>query len=811
MQFFVAFLTGVVFFYSYNYFPVATLFVFLLFSVSLFLKKRVLLVFILVCGTAFAFLRYEPEVEIPYVKDKVDVRGVFISYPAKTERGDFKQTFSVASAENVDTGERLTAMSGKEIVLFSERAFDPGMECELGVTILKSRKRLNPGEVTREEPRANLSDIYSEKAGGPSLYLKIQGYRHRLDRYLEENMEKDSGAFVAAITTGRMNNMSEEVRDAFSVTGLAHILSISGSHFGLFSVFLFGIFSFGIKSFPYRFLQRMTIYLTPSQAAAILCLPFMLAYLGLSGASIPAVRSFIMIGLFLFGLIIGKKGYWLNSLLFAAFIIVVWDPEAVFDLSFQLSFIAVLFIGFAVQHSEADKKSGKIFGYIRDSLLMTLSASIGTAPLVAYYFHYFSVISPISNLIVAPLIGFLLIPLSVISCFLYLITGHFIFTPVVSLFSDISIAAVKFLSGVPYAGVSVPAFPPILLILFYSGCIVYLVLNNKARHKKENNVPDDCGPPETGDTKGSLSENDVQDNAIGHRRIRFRKYLVMAPLVPLVVYFLLSVREKNGLSVTFLDVGQGDAAVAELPDGKTMIIDTGRTGRETASFLKYRGKKTVDVLVLSHVHPDHTGGLDTIQNGFRVKEIWDNGRILYPNKMETRSLMRGDVIEGNGYRICALHPYPEFYTMEKSECVSENNDSLVLRIEGNALSFLFTGDIEEEAEQDVAHLGRWMRSNVMKIPHHGGKTSACGSLIAAVCPDIAVISAGRDNSFGHPHQEMLDILPGIQVYRTDIDGAVKISESVKGVEIKTYRESRLRKAESFPDEMKNFAALVKTW
>jgi competence protein ComEC len=661
--------------------------------------------------------------------------------------------------------------SGREIVLFSDRAFDPGTECELGITFLKSRKTLNPGEQSRNDICANLSEIYDLGEKRMSLYSKIQEYRYRINRYIEENFEKESGAFVASVTTGQATNLNEELREAFNATGLAHILSISGTHFGLFSVLLFGMFRAAIKAFPYRVLQRLTIYLTPSQAAAVLCLPFMLAYLGLSGASIPAIRSFIMISLFLSGLIVGRKGYWLNSVLFAAFILAIWEPEYMFSLSFQLSFLAVLCIGFSVQNEDEKKEGGKIIRYVKNALLMTLSASVGTAPLVAYYFHYFSVISPLSNLLIAPLIGFLLIPIAVLSCFLFLVTGHFIFTPIVSALSEMSISSVRLLSTVPHASVNIPAFPMIILLLFYAGLVFYFIF-----HKK--------------------------------------KYLLFVPFVPVVIYLVLSISEKNDLGVTFLDVGQGDSSVIELPDGKTMMIDTGKTGRETASFLKYRGNNAIDFLALSHVHPDHTGGLENIAKRFHVKEILDNGRIILPdefNSMRRSSLNRGALIEGKGYGIYVLHPYAEFYTMQGNEYNAANNDSLVLKIEGDHASFLFTGDIEEEAEENILHLGNWIKSDVIKVPHHGGKTSAYEPFLKAVNPDIAVISAGRDNAFGHPHQETMDALSGVRVFRTDTDGAIKIKETARGLEIKTFRDSQFEKAGSLHDEMKNLKRLFDTW
>jgi len=781
MQFFISFLTGIALFYSFQYFPFSTVFISVLSSIYLLVKKRLLLILIIISGIAFAFIRYESAKDIPDISGKeVTVRGVFESYPSKTDMGIFKQTFNIKSAVDIKTGEGLNEFGGKEVILFSNREFDPGSEFELAIKFLKSRKRLNPGEQSRDDLYANLIDIYDSGNRRISLSSKIQEYRYRLNKYIGENFKKDSGDFIASITTGRTTNMSEELRDSFNKTGLTHILSISGSHFGLFSVFLFSIFSFLIKASPYRLLQRITIFITPSQAAAILCLPFMLAYLGLSGGSVPAVRSFIMICLFLLGLIIGRKGFWLNSLLFAAFVIVVWEPESIFSLSFQLSFLAVLFIGFSLENKEDEKrdnekkKTRRVFRYVKNSVLLTLSASIGTAPLVAYYFHYYSVISPISNLFIAPLIGFILIPLSVISSFLFLITGHFMFTPIVSAVSDMSLLLVKIFSHVPFADIKIPAFPPIVVLLFYAGFIFYFLLNK-------------------------------------------RRYTLVIPFVPIIIYLSLSIFERNELNITYLDVGQGDSSVIELPDGKTMVIDTGKTGRETASFLKYIGKNTVDVLILSHIHIDHTGGLDYIAKRFEVKELWDGGRLIYPQdfithmKVKHRTLNRGDMVEGKGYSIYIFHPYPEFYTMYGSESVEVDNDSLVLKIKGNNKSFLFTGDINEEAEENISHLGNWLKSDILKVPHHGSKNSAYEPFLNTVSPDIAIISVGRDNPFGHPHPETLDALYGVEIFRTDLDGAIKIKESINGLEVKTYKDFQFNKARSFNYERKNIKRLFKTW
>jgi competence protein ComEC len=734
--------------------------------------KKFPFILILIAGTAFAFIRYEPVADLPSIRNPLSLRGIFQSYPTKTERGMFKQSLRIDSALNTKTGEQLYALAGQKIFLLSDRAFYPGTDFEGTARFLQKKIRLNPGARNNNEQFAILVNLAHAKEGRTSLNSLIQKYRYRLHRFFDANFSKDSGSLLKAITLNQKAEIDYELRNAFNTTGLAHILSISGTHFGLFSLFLFSLFSLSIKALPYRILQRLTIFLTPSQAAVLLCLPFMLAYLGLSGASTPAVRSFIMIGLFMIGLIIGRKGFWLNSLFFAAFLLVLLNPATIFSLSFQLSFIAVLFIGFAIAHTRHEQKGDKKFlRYVKNVLVVTLAASIGTAPLVAYHFHYLSLISPLANILIAPLVGFVLIPLSVVSAFLFLITGHFMLTPVVSGLSDFIVSLVTWLAHVPFADIKIPSFPPIIMFLFYTGFIFYFLFQKK------------------------------------------RSTLVI-PFIPLLIYLLLSIPEKSACSISYLDVGQGDSSVIELPDGKTMVIDTGKSGWEAASFLSYRGKTVIDALILSHIHPDHTGGLYYLTRRFTVREIWTNSRIILSHTLrhiKQRELSRGDLVEGNGYRIYVFHPYPEFYSLYGNEYITENNDSLVLKFIVHRKSFLFTGDIEEEAEEDIAHLGTWLQSNVLKVPHHGSKSSAYEPFINTVSPAGAVISVGRDNPFGHPHHETLDAYQGTRIFRTDIDGAVKINISPNGLAFKTYRECQFKKARSFTDELKNIERLFETW
>jgi competence protein ComEC len=772
MQYFILFITGVFLFYALQFFPFLTVTLTLLSFITLALMKKFPFILILLAGSAFAFIRYEPVTDLPSFRDTLSLRGVFQSYPTETERGMFRQSLRIDLALDAKTGEKLHALTGQNIFLLSDRAFDPGTDFEGTARFLRKKIRLNPGARNNNEQFAILVNLTYAKEGKTTLNSLIENYRYRLYRFFDTKFGQDSGSLLKAITLNEKAEIDYDLRNAFNTTGLAHILSISGTHFGLFSMFLFSLFRLIIKALPYRILQRLTIFLTPPQAAVLLCLPFMLAYLGLSGASIPAVRSFIMIGLVMIGMIISRKSFWLNSLFFAAFLLVLLDPATIFSLSFQLSFIAVLFIGFAIAHTMHEQQGGKKFlSYVKNVLVVTLAASIGTAPLVAYHFHYLSLISPVANILISPLVGFVLIPLSVVSAFLFLTTGHFMLTPVISGLSDFIVSLVTWLAHIPFADIKIPSFPPIIMFLFYTGFIFYFLFKK-------------------------------------------RRFTLVIPFIPLLIYLSLSITEKRACSITYLDVGQGDSSVIELPDGKTMVMDTGKSGWEAASFLSYKGKTVIDALILSHIHPDHTGGLYYLTRRFTVRELWTNSRIILPHTLrhiKQRELSRGDFVEGNGYRIYVFHPYPEFYSLHGNEYIADNNDSLVLKFIVHRKSFLFTGDIEEEAEEDIAHLGKWLRSNVLKVPHHGSKSSAYEPFIHAVSPAKAVISVGHDNPFGHPHYETLYAYEGTRIFRTDSDGAVKIQTLPNGPACKTYREFQFNHARSFTDELKNIERLFETW
>jgi competence protein ComEC len=684
-----------------------------------------------------------------------------------------------------EEGNRVTL---KELRLISDIPLSQNKLYFLKIKIPRDSYFLNPSSKSNIIS-GRLLEILEVKEYETSPFNNL---RIRLNSFITNNFSKDSAPFLLSIITGERSYISRELRDAFNKTGLAHILSISGAHFGLLSFILFMIIRLFIVWLPAKLYLKLSLYLTPSQIAAIICMPFMVSYLFLSNMSIPSIRAFIMIILFLFGLLIERQGFWINSLIIAAFIILLMHPESVKDLSFHLSFIAVLCIGLAIdQKDNLTEKSlfSKLIIYFKNLFKITIFATLGTAPLIVYNFHYLSILSPITNLIITPIIGFVILPVSFLCSIFYLITGIF---PALSLLDNLTsftIDIIKRIGQLPFVDIRIPSFPIILLIVFYSAILFHLIL----RVKSEWNIKD--------------------------KRAKQSKILFFSPfLIVLIIFIFYSSSrylQSDSLRITFLDVGQGDSAVMELPDNRIILVDTGKKGYPVAEFLKYRGIKKIDAIILSHGSFDHAGGVWDLIKEFEIKEIWDNGMLLYPEditkNIKIRSFQRGDVINGEGYKITILHPYNGFYTYGPVSS-EENNYCLIFTIRGRYKSFLFSGDAERDALDNLAYLGRSLKSDVYKVAHHGSKTSDSDSFIEAVSPEFSIISVGRNNPYGHPHKEIIYMLNKSKILRTDLHGAIKIKEGRDGyLEVKTFSDFEYQKAQNLNDEIKNIKRLFQQW
>ncbi|MDO8684915.1 MAG: MBL fold metallo-hydrolase [Armatimonadota bacterium] len=284
-------------------------------------------------------------------------------------------------------------------------------------------------------------------------------------------------------------------------------------------------------------------------------------------------------------------------------------------------------------------------------------------------------------------------------------------------------------------------------------------------------------------------------------RLKTRRFLLAAVIAAILIWVWAFWPRQPVLTITFLDVHQGDCAVIRTPSGKTVLIDAGGAGnydvgsRVVAPFLRRNGIRTLDLVVMTHPHQDHIGGMYGVLKNVNARAVLDSGaphasesyertlRLIKQKSIRYRLARRGQKISfPDGVKIDVLHPGDE-------EMPDLNNRSVVLRMTYGSASFLFTGDAEHEAEDDMLKNCGRVRSTVLKVGHHGSAQATTEPWLKAVKPSIAVISVGRSNQFGHPAFETLQRLTdsSARILRTDRDGAVTITTDGKRLHVTTTR------------------------
>jgi len=771
---YICFISGVCAFYLYQYFPLVTLCLLLMF-VAILCKNNgwhaVVYAVIVLVAFSYARLRYEP--------GEMKLREACIVRSFKREPQPFSGVVSglpVASRIGYTQEVQLRYPRTRlKSFLSTERPLMPGTLLQGFASMRIREPRLNPGS-RRQEPylflKTDGSVLLSRE---DSIRWLPQRIRWRLYNYFRTGFSPDAASLLSAIVIGHRGSSSGRLYDAYARAGLAHLMSISGTHFALFTLLSFFLIRYSAGLLPYRRLVRLTARLSLDEIAALSTFPFILFYLLLSGGRIPAMRSFLMINVFLLGLLIGRRGQWLSSLLLAATLILLLTPESIKRISFQLSFLAVFFIGITLETFEGYVQKGRFRPAVQRLsrlVLVTAGALIGTSPLVIYYFHNISTLSMPANLIFTPLVCFSILPAGLFGSMVYLATGYFPLKDLLQGMVDIVNSSVIGISGVENAVVSFRAFPAPALLFIYAAA--YFAL-----------------------------------------RKRLRWFIVSTAALAATVFLSCITIDRSLPKVTFLDVAQGDAAVIESSDGRTVVVDTGYTGREVVDFLRYRGIKEVDAVVITHADSDHSGGLWNLLRAFPVKEVWDNGLIRYSPQLgrsiRRRRLEAGDVLSSGGAEFIALHPRRGYYSVSDAE---ENNYSLVLRFHDRALSVLFTGDIEADAEESLLDLRKYLASDVLKVAHHGSSTSSTRAFISSVRPAAAVISVGAGNPYGHPHRAALHRLSGFALFRTDLSGAVRVStDPVEGLVVRRFRDYRLKRVAGpgVPEEIENIKRSILLW
>ncbi len=627
---------------------------------------------------------------------------------------------------------------------------------------------------------------------GTGIFRKIQDWRERIRQAFLASTKGPGSAIQQAMVLGEEGLLTDELRDRFMAAGVTHIISISGSHLGMVAVLCFGLIRGLLFMMPERFYHSLTLRTDPKNIAAWLTLPLVIFYTLLAGGQVATVRSLVMITAGLAAIILDRENALMRSLALAALLILIASPQAIFDISFQLSYLSVFVIGLVVTlWNDLPFFAKTRFRKIRNGAILlvviSLSATLATGPLVAHYFNQLSLAGIFSNLIVVPFAGMVVVPLGLFSGIVSLFTHHLPLAGLNQIVSDMFISVVFFFSRLPFAEFHPPA-PSRMWLILYAVFFISLFMHTRAR---------------------LLSRFKPFESSL---RVSKRAIIGMALagvflMLPLAGAFI----PKQRTMVSFPDIGQGDCALIELPGGKTILIDGGGTrdnrfdiGRRVlAPWLWNKGIRKLDLVILSHPHPDHINGLIAILKKFEVAAVWESGldtdlpgyaefrRVATEKNIMRRTVSADDppMMVGEA-ELRILHPSREFYAHDRKPYMAENNRSLVVQLGLNGKTFLFTGDIGRTAEQWIIETVRDLKCYLMKVPHHGSKSSSSDAFVNATRPEVAVVTVGRGNQYRHPSEEVIEryLAIGSTVYRTDTGGAITLKMSKDHMEVATWKE-----------------------
>lgn len=653
----------------------------------------------------------------------------------------------------------------------------------------------------------------------------------RLDRLFAGNSE--SAAVLRAMLLGDRSFVNTTTVVAFQKTAAYHVLVVAGLHTGALAIFLLWL------------CRRLRFGIAPT---ILLTLGAIAAYVGVVEDRPPIFRAALIAAIYLLARPLFRRVDLLNTVALAALGMLLWNPAYIADSSFQLSFLAAGVIAalalpwierttapyraglahlgdvtrdvvhppkiaqFRIEarsvarwfsprfpHWLALRSTPLISGPVRlglrlcELLLLSAALQLGMLPLMAQDFHRISLSGPLSN-IPAVVLTSLIVPLGFLclaGSFLWT-RGAFYLSKVLSALTAILLGTIDWFSRLPHLSYRIPGPPVWLIVAFFSALIACAALGRGVVAARRSRTARRRLPPP----------------------IAWREWvagLAVAALAVLIAWYPFAPHLAYGQTqVNVLDVGQGDSIFVSFPNGQTMLVDGGGlagsewskgmrsapdVGEEVVSpYLWSRGIKHLDVVALTHAHEDHLGGLPSVLENFRVDELWvgrdedtpEFAALLEKARQRGVRIVHkavGDELKWGGVRGQVLWPPVEDAAKEAS-----NDDSLVMRIESGATSFLLTGDIEQPEEKKILAEGDPLASDFIKVPHHGSKTSSTEPFLAAVQPSIAVVSVGEGNAYGHPSPSVVERYEqdGVSLLRTDRNGAVTVSSDGRTVSVEAF-------------------------
>jgi len=615
---------------------------------------------------------------------------------------------------------------------------------------------------------------------------------HRLRQALRAQVERvvsgPVALFLRTAVLGERAASGDEVELGFKAAGATHALSVSGLHLAAVAAVLFVFVRrlFGLSAW-------LSLRASPTLLASFLCVPAVVFYTLVTGEAIATWRSALMASVVFGAAIANRKFSLAHGVSLAAFLVLVDSPLWLLDPSFQLSFVSVIALGlfsrsFASQDGDDKGVWQSVRRWLVGALGATTAAGLCTTPLVAHHFGEFTPAALLGNLVLTPQVELLVVPLGLFGALLGLLHPVLGWLPL--LLGEYATRLALFTAA-----------------LFANQAPIW-------RCRCPNAVETACLTIAV--AAALMAFRVYRGNGDPRSIVRWGKFAVVSLLGAFVSLAArdLSRRFSDEVEIIFIDVGQGDAALVLGPRGFVMLVDGGGLPgsdydvgqRIVEPLLRRKGIARIDLAVLSHAHPDHLLGLVHVLSRFEVTTLW---AAVAPGESESFDAMVRDgharglrtpvpaPIQHEGVLLEPLGPMLSSLdgtggwkdVIGRPEGLGANDASLSVRLSFAGRSVLFAGDVEDAGETELcgrarAHLlgPAGLRADVLKVPHHGSRTSSSEAFLDAVAPSWAVISDGVNNRFGFPHAEVLGRYRErrVQLLRTDLSGAISLRLSTGG-------------------------------
>ena len=620
---------------------------------------------------------------------------------------------------------------------------------------------------------------------GERLRSALFGVRRSLHASLGKSTPEPEASLGQALLLGMRDTIPDAVLDDFRATGTSHLLAISGLHVGI-------LMALALPVSARVFGRRRSLYLIVPLVAVWL-------YAVLAGLSPSVVRASIMGTVYLAALALGRPKSILPALGLAAGVMVAVSPNILWSVSFQLSFAAMA--GIATLADPVSRKLQGFFGVsdtegaasrlpvraVAMAVGTSAAAILATMPLTAFYFQQVSLVGLPTTLVTLPMLPFALV------FHAFAVVLGLVFQPLGTAFGWLAWGATTYIVQVVHLAAKLPIasfeagrIAPVLVLGYYGMGVAWFVAHRS----------------------GVLANvaSRIQSNPTSRPGFSTATKWLAIPigLAAALIWTTALTGDDGRLHVVFADVDNGDSVLIISPSGRQVLVDGGPEAQDATRLLGSAlpfWDRSLDVVVLTHGHADHLTGLLDVLRRYDVGHVVEReASYATPGYVGWRQAVgdegtvvtqarAGYVIDlGDGATIEVLHP-PEMLMAGTDSDL--NNASIVLRVVYGDVSFLLTGDIFVEAEREMLSRGIDLRSTVLKIPHHGSRSSSSREFIEHVRPSIAVISVGADNRFGHPHAETLEVLgryaPEARVMTTRDHGAIRFVTDGTTLSVETER------------------------